>query len=221
MKLPIPLYQIVTIIMMGLIVFVVIDRHIQTETSAAKIAVAAAISEQQDRLVQVADQTKQIEPAEYVKVYIKDCEVIKRDRFDVLLDKLSATISPSELDELQILFYQCGSYFSDVKSAMTSSLAREVSLLESCISLETRIAGEQEDNVRRLDMWNKVIEAEKKNAQYFADLVTYQEEIIEALRSGQSSTSADVTAILKKVQMTREQMLVLNQQIDTYRSETL
>lgn len=221
MKLPLPNYLIVSLVVGVAVGYIVIDRYIDTKTEAASVTLASAITKQQERLVTIADQTKQIEPDDQVKTYISDCQPAKRDRFDVLLDKLSSSISAPELDELNMLFYQCGSYYSDVKSTMAGKLVREVAIMTDYITLHQEITPGTEEESRRLEMWGKVADAEQKNAQFFADLVRYQEQIILALKDGKSPTGPEVTEVLKQAQTTREQMLVLNQQIDTYRKEAI
>ncbi len=221
MKLSFPNYLIVSIILIAVIGYILVDRYIDTKTQTARVSIEETIAEQQKRLVNTADMTKQIKSDERIKTYLSDCEPAKRDRFDVLLDKLSVTITGAELDELSVLFYQCGSYFSDVKSTMAGKLSREVEILVDYVSLQGKITATDESQSRRVEMWRKVADAEQKNAAFFADLVTYQEQIIEALRNGKLASSPEVVEIAKKAQTTREQMLVLNQQIDSYRKEAI
>jgi hypothetical protein len=221
MKFPIPPYLVITLILASTAAYVLIDRYIDTRTQAALVAVEAAITEQEKTLVTVADQTKQNKPDDITKSYLVDCPPQNRDRFDLLLNKLSTSIAANELEELRVLFYQCSTYYSDIKSIMSAKLTREVALYGEYIDLAKTISGGREDFERRLEMWGKIADAEQNNAQHFADLVTYQEEIIEALRAGKTPSDAAITDILNKVQTTRDQMVILSQQIDTYRTEAL
>jgi len=101
------------------------------------------IKDQEIVLVSLAEITRRNGADEPTARIIKDCAPLDRARFDSLLDLLSSTISPTELAELNTLFYKCGSFFSDSKAVMATKLAREVDIYSEFLNLQSIISNEK------------------------------------------------------------------------------
>jgi hypothetical protein len=179
----------------------------------------AAILIQKDNLSDLAEITRVNGSDATTDRIIVDCSSSERERFDTLLDQLQANISKSELNELNTLFYACGSFYADRKAVMATKLLREVEILSDYVDLRSIVSGKSSDESTKVEAWRKIAESELKTAEYFKELVQLQGKIIVQLDSGMTPTSPEVTATLTQVSTVRGQMLVLNQQIEVLKDE--
>lgn len=179
------------------------------------------ISREEVSLRKIADLTRQNGTDEVTSRIVVDCQSSDRQKFDILLDKLSVNISEEELNELEALFYKCGSFYADSKAVMALVLIREINSYSGYLNLRNNFISTSEETTRLLAGWNKLAESELKNAEYFNQLVNLQGRIITQLRSGSASDSEIVKETLNEVGTTRGKMLGLNQQIETIRKEEL
>ena len=179
------------------------------------------ILNQEKLLISLSEATRANGADEATQRIIVDCSSSERQQFDTLLDRLQANISRTELNELNTLFYKCGSFYSDRKSVMASRLIREVEIFADYIKLRDILRDQTTVESAKLIAWQNLAEAELKVAEYFNQLVVLQGTIIGQLNSGKSATSKEVEATLTEVSSVRGQMLVLGTQIDTLKSEAL
>jgi hypothetical protein len=197
-------------------------RYTVTVHNRATVAeLESVILSQEKLLLSLADATRVNGADSATERIIFDCKAEERQRFDTLLDLLSANISKAELTELNTLFYKCGSFFADRKSVMATRLVREVEVFSDYLSLRDILKNTATDETRTLEAWKKLAEAELKTAEYFNQLVQLQGTIITQLNSGKQGTSPEVMATLNEVSTVRGQMLVLGTQIEVFKSEAL
>lgn len=176
------------------------------------------ISNQYAVMASAADAVRQNASDATTNLIITDCAPADRGRFDTLLDSLSNTITRAELVELDTLFYKCGSYFAERKSLLAVLFRREVTGYLDLLALQTTVTANTSETDAAVELWQKIIDAELKTAEYFAQLVTQQGAIIALLKSGKPVNSSEVTEILSDVQNVRNQIMVLSTQIEEHRT---
>ncbi len=189
------------------------------ELETANLALEANIAEQELVLATIADLTKQNGADDITERIVVDCSATERQRFEVLLDKLSSTIIRSELTELDSLFFACGSFFADRKAVMAARLAREVTVYRDYIALRNRILSSEDATADRVDLWQRIADDELELSSDFTKLVDLQRDIIMALLAGKSRDSAEIVSTLTAVAATKNNMTVRIQQIEKARAE--
>ncbi|MBY0538368.1 hypothetical protein K2P47_03135 [Patescibacteria group bacterium] len=219
------LNRLTTILIICVIVLIVVFLTLHASTSGQNSKVTAtldaAILIQKDNLADLADITRVNGADATTDRIITDCSAGERERFDTLLDKLQGNISKDELNELNTLFYACGSFFADRKAVVATKLLREVEVLSDYLDLRSIVTSKSSEGSSQLEAWKKLAESELKTAEYFKELVLLQGKIIVLLSSGQTPTSPEVLATLSQVSTIRGQMLVLGNQIEVLKTEAL
>jgi hypothetical protein len=195
------------------------DSVVAKKLDSTSLALQTNIAEQELVLATIADLTKRNEADEITERIVVDCTPTERERFETLLNKLSATITRTELTELDSLFFVCGRYFADKKSVMAARLAREVSVYEEYISLRSRILSTDDALTERVVLWQRVADDELTMAADFTRLVELQRDIIMALLAGKSRDSEEIANTLRDVTEIKNNMTVRVQQIETTRRE--
>ncbi|MFN3692824.1 MAG: hypothetical protein ACK4SL_01835 [Candidatus Paceibacteria bacterium] len=214
----------ITLIIIGIVLLLwgislYTDSAVAKKLDSTSLALDTNIAEQELVLATIADLTKRNEADEITERIVVDCSPTERQRFETLLDKLSSTITRSELTELDSLFFACGSYFADKKSVMAARLAREVSVYEEYISLRARILSTDDELTERVALWQRVADDELSTAADFTRLVELQRDIIMALLAGKSRDSDEITRTLRNVTDIKNNMTVRMQQIEATRRE--
>lgn len=210
----------------GIIILFFVGVRYYTSTVVANklentsLALEASIAEQEVVLATIADLTKQNEADEITERIVVDCNPAKRQRFEALLDKLSLNINQSELSELDVLFFDCGSFFADRKSVMAARLMREVVVYKDYISLRNKVLN-SEYGTERVVLWQRIADNELALAQNFTNLVELQRDIIMTLLAGKSRESIEINSTLTKVAEIKNNMTVQIQQIENTRKELL
>lgn len=194
---------------------------VATKLEAASLALEANIAEQEVVLVTIADLAKQSGADEITEQIVVDCSATERQRFESLLDKLSANITRAELLELDGLFFSCGSFFADRKAVMVARLIREVAVYRDYIALRNRVLTTDTVGEERVLLWQRIADDELLLSGDFNKLVDLQRDIIMALLAGKSRDSAEITETLQAVTETRNNMTVRIQQIENTRAELL
>ncbi len=211
----------VGILVMGLTAFAVersIANYVAEQSATTVLNIEVQVAEQELLLIKIADLARQNGADAITERIIVDCTGTERQRFETLLDQLSGSMSPSQLSELDGLFYKCGSFFADRKSVMATRLLREVAVYSDYVALLGTLREIPQAQNSRVSAWSQLAEAELKAAEYFNQLVTLQGTIITELRAGALPDSDSVTSTLAEVTTIRGQMVVLSQQIENYRT---
>jgi hypothetical protein len=209
------------LLLVGIVMYGVVTKLVDTKITTLKAELAIRTETQLDTLVSIADATKQNSANPAVAAVIQDCSADKRKQFDTLLDKLSTSISPVELSQLDNLFFQCGNFYALQRSLMASILSREVEVLSDTVRLSQTLHATSPAPESVVKNWQDIAIAENKIASFFSQLVNLQGSIITALGAGKSADSAEVTATLSEVAKVRGQMVVLSKQVEDYRTTLL
>jgi hypothetical protein len=212
---------ILVAVLVGVFLFVgkYINLSVEQKLETTTLTIDTQLAEQELLLSSVADLTRQLGADEITEQIVVDCVPVERLRFDQLLNQLSGSITRAELEELDVLFYKCGSYYADRKLVMAARLLREVDTYKNYLSLRANVVGDDSQNLERLANWQQVADMEMKAASYFNDLVDLQGDIILTLLAGKSRTSPEITTTLESVTVIRNEMTVLAQQIEKIRAE--
>lgn len=211
---------ILTVVLLIALYFVV-RYTVDVQNRDTLATINETILTQEKLLISLAEVTRVNGADAATERIIVDCSSAERQRFDTLLDLLSANIAKSELTELNTLFYKCGSFYADRKSVMATRLIREVEIFSDYLDLRAILSNQNSDESAKLDAWKKLAEAELKTAEYFNQLVVLQGAIISQLNAGASATSPAVVATLNEVSSVRGQMLILGTQIEVFKTEAL
>lgn len=200
------------------LIYGIVTKLVQTKTASLQAELSNRIAAQSTKLVTIADATKQNNGNESVAQVVKDCDPVKRKDFDMLLDKLSTSISAPELTKLSGLFYQCGNFYAQQRSMMALILNREVIALQDMVSESLLLSSDNSKNQADVKQWQNIATAETKISTYFTELVDLQGTIITELQAGKTATSPELITVLTEVSKVRGQMVVLSKQVEDYRA---
>lgn len=190
-----------------------------TQNKATLEALEQAVANQEVVLLKLSDLTRANGSDTATQRIIVDCAPNERKQFDALLDSLSGAIKPTELNELDTLFYKCGGFYADTKSVMATRLVREVEVYSEYQKLRSVLRTNNDTENKQLIAWRELAEAELKTAESFNKLVQLQGTIISQLRSGKPSTAPEIVSTLGEVSNVRGQMLMLSKQIEEHKKE--
>lgn len=176
------------------------------------------VNEQEQRLRNIAEITDRNGADEVVEAIIRDCSIENRARFDSLLDRLG-TLGPQELNETQDLFDACARFYASRKAVMVSRLEREYEVYRDMVDM-LRIVDDSITVERyQVNDWERLVSLEQKRSDIYEEQVNIQQKIITALIAGETVSSENIQALLARAQNINEEAMVVNQQIDTLRSQ--
>jgi hypothetical protein len=201
--------------------YFIVQHSIESKNRVTITQLDTLILEQEKQLLALSELTRANAGDDLTNKIVFDCTASERDQFDNLLDLLSRAISPTELNELNNLFFKCGSFFADRKSVMSIRLIREVEILASLLELRKTFNGSTPDFSEKVTTWKQLAATELKSAEYFFKLVDLQGTIITELKAGKSPSSPVIVGALNEVNSVRRQMLVLSKQIEVYKAEVI
>ncbi len=205
---------IVLLIVVTIFCFYTVQKYIYNTNQETVNQISSAVSEQELSLKSLAELTRSNGADAVTDRFIADCKAVERIRFDTLLDALSKNISKGDLQEVNSLFFKCGSFYADRKSIMAIKLAQQVEHFDSLHTILATVTTVPSENLTTIATWIEIAEAELKTAEYFNTLVKLQGSIITDLLSGKRSDSPELVATLTEVNSVRGQMLILSKQIE-------
>jgi hypothetical protein len=101
---------------------------------------------------------------------------------------------------------------------MSARFSREIEAYEAQVALLNTLTATDESKKAQVTQWKALVTEEQKQSVLFAQLVTAQRQIIDALIDGKSAGSDDIVAILTAVNETKEALVYSRQQADQIRS---
>jgi hypothetical protein len=183
-----------------------------------EITARVQVAEQQAVLNTIAETIARNGADSVTESIVRDCPIVERMRFDTLLGQLDSGLAVTELRELDGLFNSCASFLSDRKSLMSARFSREIEAYEAQVALLNILTTTDESKAAHVAQWKALVTEEQKQSMLFAQLVTAQRQIIDALIDGKSAGSDDIVAILTDVNETKEALVYSRQQADQIRS---
>lgn len=145
---------------------------------------------------------------------VRDCTRSERQAFDSMLSDL-ATLSASELEELNTLFYACGDYYANMRSMVTYQLTSMVERMAMLTQVPTQFS---DDHQTHLSQWEQLVLLEQERADLAKQLVTIQKAIIDDLRAGVTADSEAIVLQLNTANEVRQSLALLGNDIDVLRT---
>ena len=209
----------IIVILLGIsIVYLLFNASVKNRLHDIELNSRAQVSEQQVRLVTIAEATARNGADTVTETTIRDCAVTERVSFEALLDRLDSGLTRSELVELDRLFGRCGNFYSIKKAVMVAKLTREIEMYEVLVNHLNTIVKDDITIDFSVDDWLLLSEMENKQSVLFAHLVNLQDRIIVTLLDGKSVSSEEIKEILHEVNETQETLGVINSQASQIRS---
>lgn len=184
---------------------------------STKQAVRAEIETLSDDAMSVAEVLDRGGATPLVQTMVRDCAQSERQAFDRMLSNL-ASLSATELEELNTLFHACGDYFANVRTMVTYQLANTVDQI-TMLSAMPRPLQFGEEEVEKVTLWQQLVASEQERAALARKLVTVQKAIIDNLREGESADSLSVMAQLDEANEIRQALSLLGNKVDNIRAE--
>lgn len=152
------------------------------------------ITVQENNTYTLADSVRRSKLTPELSSFVRDCSIKSRNKFDNNLDKLS-TLTPIQLEDLDVLFDACGNYFINVKAALLWQLDSEIKKLEMLNTLANEL---DQNNVLRspIALWYDYYSLEKKLAEDLKEQLDIQIKIVALLKEGKSSSDSDVQSLV-------------------------
>lgn len=215
---------IVAAIIIGGITLVLLQTYVSAKIASATeknfLVLEAQIAKQDLLIAEIVELLRTSGADEVTERIVVDCPAAERARFDQLLDQLQTAVTLTEINELETLFYKCGSFYPDRKSIMAARLAREVEIYAEYVRMYANLNEEAGEEIEeRAALWRQVAEVELRIADLFNQLAPLQEKIIVALKNGQSRSSSEIQATLKEVANVRIEMSNQNAEVIRLREE--
>lgn len=172
------------------------------------------IEQQKESLITSARHISRDGADDVVSGIIQDCSLEDRERFDMLLGKLSA-LRGSELQETKRLFDSCGSFFSERTSVMVIRFLREYEMYRDLVELLSLADPKADGITYTVEEWGTLAQLHTQRSTHSARLVALQGEIIDALIAGESMSSDDLQAKIVEGQQLREKLIGLSTEADS------
>lgn len=201
-------------------VFFIASWYVHDEKKSYVLHTQLKISEQETKLAALAEITDRNGADAVVEEIIKDCSFENRNRFDLLLSKLSE-LNRIELAEIEQLFNACGNFYAERKAVMVARLEREFEVYLDFVEIFSRIDGKADVYATNTEGWKKLVDMEKEQSVLSSKLVDIQGQIINELLQNTSIASEKMQLLLVEGQQVRERSTQLSQSIDAQRQSVL
>ena len=184
-----------------------------------ELVTRAQIAEQETVLAAIAEITARNGADAVTESIVKDCTLVERTEFEVLLDGLNSGLPRADLVELERLFGRCGSFYAERKSVMVARLKREIGVFESFIEQASTLAGSDISEEYQLASWQSLSELELKQSQLFTELVQLQDQIVAELLGKSNGSDQSLTDIQTRAAEVQENLALANTQAAIVRTE--
>lgn len=151
---------------------------------------------------------------------IQDCSAQNRERFDLLLGRLS-TLQRQELTEVEQLFNACANFYPVRKAVMVAQFEREYEVYRDLIDILTLVDDNAAYLTYQTDKWEQLVGLEKERSELSTRLVEVQGTIIRALGDGTLASSAQMQQLLGDGQEIKDSLVFTSMQIDELRASIL
>lgn len=212
--------QIVVALLFAVAVLYAASYYVEDRQRDIVSGITLEIIEQEKTLSNIAEITDRNGADAVLESIILDCNATNRSRFDSLLNTLG-TLNPPELKEIESLLNDCGRFFSERKAVMVLRMSREFEVYRSFVGLLSIVDSSISVANYKVSEWERLVQFENKRSAVFESQVTVQYDIIKALQNGDRVGSAPITEMLAEATNINQEAEVLNQQIDTLRSQLL
>jgi len=210
---------IIALILGVITMYVLVTWFVDQKLQSLETELEMQIATQQTTLVALSVITARNSADATVEAIIKDCSSAERNRFDTLLGSLGKNLTRAELLELDRLFGRCADFFASRKGLMVAKLERELEIYQALITQRQQLSATSDTLQQQIEDWQALVEAEKKLSNGFNELVSLQDEIIQALLAGETSLSPVISDLLANVSQVQDTLSVTNAQARTLRGK--
>lgn len=198
--------QIIIGIIAGLvIVFIASSFVVEKRLQDARTNLDDKISSQEAKAVEMALIFSQGGITSEAANIVPECTNAEATQYDDLLSSLDKGLSRQSLEQLSILFKQCGNTVASRRAIMSLQLSKEVELLGFLVS-ERQSLGGYDEPALDIEKWNELVAMESEISHSFSQLVVEQGRIITALMENIPATSVTVENIRSTAQKVRESL---------------
>lgn len=209
-----------TALILGVVsMYILVTWFVDQKLQSLETVLESQITTQQNTLVALSVITARNGADTTVESLLQDCTSAERTRFDTLLGSLNKNLSRTDLVELDRLFGRCADYFAVRKGLMVSKLERELDMYQLLLTQRAQINGDSDEIKTFINDWNALVTAEKKLSDGFSQLVTLQDQIIQALLDGHEANSQVITDLLATVSQVQDTLSVTNTQARALRGK--
>ena len=201
-------------------IFLATSWYVHEAESDMTTQVKLLIADQTDTLSSIAEIMDRDGIDAVVSQVIKDCAQSDRERFDTLLGNL-ATLSSSQLVEVERLFASCGNFYAERKAVMLMRLAREYEVYVSYVDLLSRFDSRTKTVTYPVDSWKALVDLEASRSQLALKLVEIQHDIITELRNGATISSEAIKTQITRANEVKETLTYTGEQIDRLRESII
>ena len=191
-----------------------IDNRLSSALEKTTTAVSAQESDMFTMLAHLGRNTADPESS----VIVQDCSNTQRARFDTLLGRLDSGLSGDELDDLEVLYHQCGDFYAALRAVMADRLKERVRHYSDLREIEQKLR-QRDEIAPAVTLWQDIADTQLRISTHFSRLVTIQGEIIEALQNGQGRNSETIRLLLSEAQEIQDSIGVLNIEVTADREE--
>ena len=167
---------------------------------------------------QIADQVYQNETETSLGDIIGNCSSAEQRQLDSYLDSL-LDLGEGELASAGSLIRTCGSLDAKKKALMVDRFEQEFTFYKDLIDMVSPELSAEELTAYQFTLWQQLLDLESQRSRLLGDFVSLQSDIVESLRAGASTESAELQQLTGEVQAKRESYSVLRSQVDEVRAQ--
>lgn len=182
-----------------------------------ELSLALLLTKQEQKLLTLSELSNSYRGDEVTESIITDCSPQNRQRFETLLNRL-ATLSTTELIEIEPLFDACAAFFAERKALSVARLEQEFEVYRSYLDLYALTSAAHELAPYQLDVWQRLVELENERKTALHELVSIQREIIDALKEVPKDSAA-IESLVVRARQINEQTASLNAQVRDTRTQ--
>lgn len=192
--------------------------HTKQLKSNMLVEVDAALESYSATIVDLHSKLDQSNASDEVNKVVLDCSSEKRRQFDDRLARLNESLTSDQLNQLELLYYQCADFYAQRRATMALLLAAEIDAYKVLVGVRSSLADSslQEQYAVR---WESIVGKEQEQAKLFRELVVVQGNIISALQSGEMADSTVIRGFLADARKVQDSMGILNSEISQLRQQ--
>jgi len=210
---------IVALVLGVLTMYVLVTWFVDQKLQSFETVLETHIITQQNTLAALSVLTARNGADATVESIIQDCTSAERNQFDTLLGSLGKNLTRTELLELDRLFGRCAHFYASRKGLMVARLERELEIYQALIVQRQQLSASSDVVQQQIEDWRILVEAEKKLSAGFDQLVILQDQIIQALLAGETTSSPVISDLLATVSQVQDTLSVTNTQARTLRGK--
>jgi predicted ribosomally synthesized peptide with SipW-like signal peptide len=201
------------ILIVGAVAIAGTTAYFNAKTKSMQSVLSMEIERVNADMVTTARALSIAQPDAVVADVVRDCAA--RTEYESLLVRLNTLTAP-ELETIERLHLQCGSYYPELMSVMSMRLTDSFKNYEALTAALNALGVEAESG--NLDLWRSLVAKETARAELLTKQSELQGSVITSLRSG---NQASLNALLSEAQGVTGSIDVIGIQLTTERAAVL